>query len=96
MLMAATRNMLMMFIGLEIFSISLYVLAGYLRSRLQGNEAALKYFLLGSFASGFLLYGMALIYGTTGSVDIMKAAEHLAQNPASRSLAFLLGVGVSL
>ena len=93
MLIAATRNMLMMFIGLEIFSISLYVLAGYLRSRLQGNEAALKYFLLGSFASGFLLYGMALIYGTTGSVDIMKAAEHLAQNPASRSLAFLLGVG---
>jgi len=93
MLMAATRNLLMMFVGLEIFSLSLYVLAGYVRTRLEGNEASLKYFLLGSFASGFLLYGMALVYGATGSVDLMEIAKRLAENPASRSVAFLLGLG---
>ncbi|MEK6710542.1 MAG: NADH-quinone oxidoreductase subunit N [Nitrospinota bacterium] len=93
MLMAATRSLLMVFVGLEIFSLSLYVLAGFLRGRAEGNEAALKYFLLGSFASGFLLYGMALIFGATGSVDLMEIAQRLTTHPASKSPAFLLGVG---
>lgn len=93
MLMAGTRNMLMIFIGLEILSISLYVLAGYLRFDLKGNEAALKYFLLGSFASGFLLFGMAMIYGAAGSVDLAEIAVHLRANPVSRNSAFLLGIG---
>ncbi|MEE9276138.1 MAG: NADH-quinone oxidoreductase subunit N [bacterium] len=93
MLMAASRNLLMVFVGLEIFSLSLYILAGYLRSRSEGNEAALKYFLLGSFASGFLLYGMALIYGATGSVDLVEVARRLAAHPPARSASFLLGVG---
>ena len=93
MLMAATRNLLMIFVGLEVFSLSLYVLAGYLRSRPEGNEASLKYFLLGSFASGFLLYGMALVYGATGSVDLVEIAARLHENPASRGAAFLTGLG---
>ncbi|MEE9257795.1 MAG: proton-conducting transporter membrane subunit, partial [bacterium] len=84
MLMTATRNLLMVFIGLEILSLSLYVLAGYLRSRLEGNEAALKYFLLGAFASGFLLFGMAMIYGATGSVDLLDIAARLSAHPPSR------------
>jgi NADH-quinone oxidoreductase subunit N len=70
MLMVSTRNLVMIFIALEIFSLSLYVLAGFFRSSSIGNEASLKYFLLGSFASGFLLFGIALIYGSTGSTDL--------------------------
>ncbi|OGL59391.1 MAG: hypothetical protein A3J27_07065 [Candidatus Tectomicrobia bacterium RIFCSPLOWO2_12_FULL_69_37] len=93
MLMAATRSLLMVFVGLEIFSLALYVLAGFLRGQPEGNEAALKYFLLGSFASGFLLYGMALIFGATGSVDLMEIAQRLTTSPPSRSPAFLLGLG---
>ncbi len=93
MLMAATRNLLMIFVGMEVFSLSLYVLAGYLRARPESNEASLKYFLLGSFASGFLLYGMALVYGATGSVDLIEIAARLHENSASRGAAFLVGLG---
>ena len=60
----------MIFIGLEISSIATYVLAGYLRDDKRNNEAALKYFLLGSFATAFLLYGIAWIYGTTGTTNL--------------------------
>ena len=56
----------MVFIGLEISSIATYILAGYLRDDRRNNEAALKYFLLGSFATGFLLYGIAWVYGMVG------------------------------
>ncbi|SPE37479.1 NADH-quinone oxidoreductase subunit N 1 [Candidatus Sulfopaludibacter sp. SbA6] len=69
-LMADSGDLLMVFIGLEISSISSYVLAGYLRDDKRANEAALKYFLLGSFATAFFLYGVALIYGTTGTINL--------------------------
>ena len=65
--MAAAADLIIIFIGLEISSIASYVLAGYLRDDRRANEAALKYFLLGSFATAFLLYGVAWIYGITGS-----------------------------
>ena len=67
--MAASNDLIMVFIGLEISSIASYILAGYLRDDKRCNESALKYFLLGSFATGFFLYGVALIYGVTGSVE---------------------------
>jgi NADH-quinone oxidoreductase subunit N len=69
-LMAASNDLIMVFIGLEISSIASYVLAGYLRDDKRANEAALKYFLLGSFATGFFLYGVAWIYGLTRSVNL--------------------------
>jgi len=65
--MVSSSELIMIFIGLEISSISSYVLAGYLRDDKRANEAALKYFLLGSFATAFFLYGVAVIYGLTGS-----------------------------
>jgi NADH-quinone oxidoreductase subunit N len=68
--MVAANELIMIFIGLEISSISTYVLAGYLRDDKRNNEAALKYFLLGSFATAFFLYGVALIYGMTGSTNL--------------------------
>jgi len=74
-LMAASNDLIMVFIGLEISSIASYVMADYLRDDKPGNEAALKYFLLGSFATGFFLYGVALIYGATGSVNLTVVRE---------------------
>jgi NADH-quinone oxidoreductase subunit N len=71
MLMAGSKDLFVIFLGLEIMSISFYALAGINRKRLNANEASLKYFLLGSFATGFIVYGIALIYGTamTTSID---------------------------
>ncbi len=68
--MVTANELIMIFIGLEISSIATYVLAGYLRDDKRNNEAALKYFLLGSFATGFFLYGVAIIYGMTGSTNL--------------------------
>jgi NADH-quinone oxidoreductase subunit N len=70
MIMASGSELITVFLGIELMSISLYVLAGYTRNRMISNESALKYFLLGSFATGFLLYGIALIYGSTGTTNI--------------------------
>lgn len=70
-------NLAMLFIGIEILSISLYVLAGSDKTNLSSNEAGMKYFLTGSFASGFLLFGIALVYGATGSFDLSLIAERL-------------------
>ncbi|TNE68404.1 NADH-quinone oxidoreductase subunit N [bacterium] len=67
--MVGANDMITVFIGLETMSICLYVLAGLVRENKQSNEAALKYFLLGAFSTGFLLYGIALIYGATGSTN---------------------------
>lgn len=67
MLMATSRELILIFIGLEILSIALYVLSGFARTEERSEEAALKYFLLGAFSSGFFLYGIALYYGGTGS-----------------------------
>jgi NADH-quinone oxidoreductase subunit N len=71
-LMAAANELIMVFIGLEVSSIASYILAGYLRDDKRGNESALKYFLLGSFATAFLLYGVAWIYGMTGSTNLLE------------------------
>ncbi|MBI2369870.1 MAG: NADH-quinone oxidoreductase subunit N [Deltaproteobacteria bacterium] len=93
MLMAKGLDLIVIFLGLEILSISNYVLAGFLRTRLQSNESALKYFLLGSFSSAFFLYGIALIYGTTGSTNLGRIAQALQAN---RDPGPLFQVGMAL
>ena len=70
MVMAAGADLMVIFLGLELMSVAVYVLAGFDRRRARSAEAALKYFLLGAFASGFLLYGIALIYGATGTTNL--------------------------
>jgi NADH-quinone oxidoreductase subunit N len=70
MLMASALDLVVVFLGLETMSISLYVLAGFFPTRGSSNESAMKYFLLGAFASGFFLYGMALLYGATGTTKL--------------------------
>jgi len=79
MLMASGTDLMTIFLGLEVMSVSLYVLAGFNRDNLKSNEAGLKYFLLGAFSTGFLLYGMALIYGATGTTQIAKIAVAVGQ-----------------
>jgi len=70
MLMATSRELITIFIGLEVLSIALYVLSGFARTEARSEESAMKYFLLGSFSSGFFLYGIALIYGGTGTTRL--------------------------
>ena len=88
-LLASSTDMIMIFLGIEIVSICLYVLAGIRRGNLASNEAALKYFLLGAFATGFLLYGMTLVYGSTGSTNLFEIADFV-KNPSAQSNPLLL------
>ncbi len=93
MVMASGAEMITIFLGLELMSMSLYVLAGYTRSRMISNESALKYFLLGSFASAFLLYGIALIYGATGTTEI-KEISHYISSTGLRSPIMIIGMAL--
>jgi NADH-quinone oxidoreductase subunit N len=78
-IMVASNDLIMIFIGLEISSIATYILAGYLRNDKRNNEAALKYFLLGSFATAFFLYGVAIVYGTAGTTKLDALRTALTQ-----------------
>jgi NADH-quinone oxidoreductase subunit N len=77
-LMTSFGNLIMLFLGVEILSIALYILAGSHKEAIISNEATLKYFLLGSFLSGFLLFGIALVYGSSGSLDMQAIAVYVA------------------
>ncbi len=77
MFMASGVDLLTLFISLELMAVSVYILVGYLRRDVRSNEAAMKYFLLGAFSSGVLLYGISLIYGLTGSTNLAAIAEAL-------------------
>ncbi len=97
MIMASSMNLIAIFLGLEILSVSLYILAGYQRERLVSEEAALKYFLLGAFASAFFLYGMALMYGASGSLDLAEIRDRISiQGDTSRNYLLLGGVSLML
>jgi len=93
MLIGHANNLLVLFIGIEIMSISFYVLAGYFRTSVKSIEAALKYFLLGAFATGFLVYGIAMIYGATSSLDLSVIASHIS-NGQFDNVYLLLGIGL--
>jgi NADH-quinone oxidoreductase subunit N len=103
MLMAAGIHLIVIFLGLETMSISIYILAGMLREDRKSVESAFKYFLLGAFATGFLLYGIAFLYGATGSLYLKDIASYIASkklldNPMLlMSLAFLtIGFGFKI
>jgi NADH-quinone oxidoreductase subunit N len=93
-IMVTANELIVIFIGLEISSIASYVLAGYLRDDKRNNESALKYFLLGSFATAFFLYGIALIYGATGTVDL--TAVRAAQAGANAPNPLFIGIAAAL
>lgn len=89
--MAASNDLIGIFLGLELMSIPLYVLVGFRRSQLESNEASLKYFLLGAFSSGFLLYGIALVYGATGATNLSAIGNFMTDSPMAQSPLFLVG-----
>ncbi|GAB4504817.1 MAG: NADH-quinone oxidoreductase subunit N [Anaerolineales bacterium] len=93
MLMAQAADLIILFLALELLSLPLYVLAAFARPRTESEEAGLKYFLLGAFASGFVLYGIALIYGATGTTALSGIVTTLASGPHSL---LLLTIGAAL
>ncbi len=94
MLMAASGGLIMLFLGLEIMSIALYVMAAFHRRRLQSGEAGFKYFILGSFSSAIFVYGIALVYGSTGSTQFIEMATFLARNSVPNNGVLLAGMGL--
>lgn len=93
MFMSAGNDLVIIFLGLETLSIATYVMAGLRRGDLKSNESAMKYFILGSLASAFLLYGMALVYGATGSTNVTEIAAKL---PTANFPALLLAGGAMM
>jgi NADH-quinone oxidoreductase subunit N len=93
MLMAQAADLIIVFLALELLSIPLYVLAAFARPRAESEEAGLKYFLLGAFATGFVVYGTALVFGATGSTNL---AEVLARAAPGASSLLLLSIGAAL
>jgi NADH-quinone oxidoreductase subunit N len=91
-ILASSTDLIMIFLGIEIVSICLYVLAGIRRGDTRSNEAALKYFLLGAFATGFLLYGMTLLYGSTGTTKLAGIAEALNHSDVLSQPILMMGV----
>jgi len=85
-------NLLMLFLGIEILSIPLYILTGSDKRNLRGNEAALKYFLMGSFSTGIMLMGIAMLYGTTGTFSV----EPVTNAPTGHMLSYLEALGMVL
>jgi NADH-quinone oxidoreductase subunit N len=96
MLMAAATNLVTIFLALEILSLALYVLVGLNRAELRSAEAALKYFLLGAFASGFLLYGIALIYGQAGTTSLAGVRDYVASLGGEFPALLMVGMGLMI
>jgi len=94
--LASTVELVSMFVALEIMSIALYALAGLRRGRVESQESALKYFVTGSFSSAFFLYGVALLYGATGSTALERVARGLASTTPEQGGLAILGTAMLL
>jgi NADH-quinone oxidoreductase subunit N len=92
LMLTSFKNMTTLFLGIEIMSIPLYVLAASQKKDIKSNEAGFKYLIMGSFASGFLLFGIALVYGACGSFDIMHIREFISANQGNLPMFFYVGV----
>ena len=96
MLLVAARDLILLFVGLELMSIAAYILTGYARRDARSSEAGLKYFTVGAFASAFLLYGIALLYGVTGTTRLAVAGEAIAAGVAGGDPLLTAGIGMLL
>ena len=94
LLLVGARDLMLIFLGIELMSLSIYILTGLDRSRAGSAEAALKYFLLGAFSTGFLLYGMALIYGATGTTNLTVMADTIMKNDLARDPLLIGGLAL--
>ena len=89
MLMASGRDLIVLFMALEVMALCEYVLTGFLRGNRRSNEAAMKFFLLGAFSSGLMLYGMSLLYGLGASTNLVVIGQRIAARPAGDPLAWM-------
>ncbi len=94
MVLAAARDLMIVFLGIELMSVAIYVLAGLNRRSAKSAEGSLKYFLLGAFATGFLLYGIALVYGATGSTSLVEISRRTAGQALLLNPMMLVGTGL--
>jgi NADH-quinone oxidoreductase subunit N len=93
MVMVSSHSFITIFIGLEVMSLSIYILCGLLRDNARSVEASMKYFLLGAFATAFLLYGMALIYASTGLIDVAELKSYFLGKQPFVAKMFFIGMG---
>jgi NADH-quinone oxidoreductase subunit N len=96
MMMGAANDLIVIFLGLEIMSIALYVLAAFNHKRAESGEAALKYFVLGAFSSAVFVYGIAFTYGATGSTNLPEIADYLSKNVVASNGVLLMGLALLL
>lgn len=96
MILAAARDLTIVFLGIELMSIAVYILTGMNRRSEKSAEGAIKYFLLGAFSTGFLLYGIALVYGATGTTNLTLIGERIATNHVMSSTMLMIGIGLML
>lgn len=94
MLIGHSKNLLVLFIGIEIMSICFYALSGFIRTDIKAVEASMKYFIIGAFATGFLLFGISFIYGATGSLDYQEIFQAIIYNQMSNELYLLIGLSL--
>ncbi len=92
MIMASAGDLIVLYLGLELMALSTYILAGFIRYDTKSNEASLKYFLLGAFASAFLLYGTSLIYGLTGTTNLKAIADYIVRHGLTGNPALMLAM----
>ena len=96
MIMVKAEDLIIVFLGIETLSLPIYILAGYLREEVKSNESSLKYFLLGAFSTAFLLYGIALAYGATGSTNLHTIARSIQETDLLKSPLLLASMGLLL
>lgn len=96
MILAAARDLTIVFLGIELMSIAVYILAGMNRRSEKSAEGAIKYFLLGAFSTGFLLYGIALVYGATGTTNLTLIGSRIAAHEVMSAPMLLVGIGLML
>ncbi len=96
MILAAARDLMIVFLGIELMSIAVYTLTGMNRRSEKSAEGAIKYFLLGAFSTGFLLYGIALVFGATGTTNLQEIGSRIVQQHLNSQTMLLVGVGLML
>ncbi|HEY4672453.1 MAG TPA: NADH-quinone oxidoreductase subunit N, partial [Gemmatimonadaceae bacterium] len=94
MILAAARDLIIVFLGIELMSIAVYVLVGINRRTERSAEGAIKYFLLGAFSTAFLLYGTALVYGATGATNFVEIRDHIVRYSLERNGLLLVGIAM--
>ena len=92
MIMVSAKTMLLIYLGLELLSLSMYAMVAFRRNDGRASEAAMKYFVLGAIASGMLLYGMSIIYGVSGSLHLTHIANYMSSHPVMENIGLLLGL----